>query len=80
MAIAVGEGQTNKQAAVALFLSPKTIEFHLGHIYRKLGVHTRKQLARAMLAGPQTRDLTTSASTAAKKYPPNRFPALMAGN
>lgn len=54
VAIAVGEGKTNKQAAAALFLSPKTIEFHLGHIYRKLGIHTRTQLARAMLAGSHT--------------------------
>jgi ATP/maltotriose-dependent transcriptional regulator MalT len=54
VAIAVGEGQTNKQAAVALFLSPKTIEFHLGHIYRKLGIHTRTQLAREILAASQT--------------------------
>ena len=54
VAIAVGEGKTNKQAAAALFLSPKTIEFHLGHIYRKLGIHTRTQLARTMLAGPPT--------------------------
>jgi DNA-binding CsgD family transcriptional regulator len=53
VAIAVGEGKTNKQAAAALFLSPKTIEFHLGHIYRKLGIHTRTQLARTMLAAPQ---------------------------
>lgn len=54
VAIAVGEGKTNKEAAAALFLSPKTIEFHLDHIYRKLGIRTRTQLARKMLAGPQT--------------------------
>ncbi len=52
VALAVGEGKTNKEAAAALFLSPKTIEFHLAHIYRKLGIRTRTQLAREMLAGP----------------------------
>ncbi len=52
VAMAVGEGKTNKQAAAALFVSPKTIEFHLNHIYRKLGIHTRTQLARTMLARP----------------------------
>ena len=54
VAIAVGEGKTNKQAAAALFLSPKTIEFHLDHIYRKLGIHSRTQLAREILSAAQT--------------------------
>jgi DNA-binding CsgD family transcriptional regulator len=42
-------GRTIRQAAAALFLSPKTIEYHLGHVYRKLGVHSRGELA-AVLA------------------------------
>jgi hypothetical protein len=29
-----------------LFLSPKTIEWHLGHVYRKLGIGSRAELAR----------------------------------
>jgi DNA-binding CsgD family transcriptional regulator len=41
----VANGASNRDAAAALFLSPKTIEFHLAHIYRKLGVRTRAQLA-----------------------------------
>ena len=45
----VTEGNTNKTIATALFLSPKTIEFHLGHIYRKLEVSNRTQLAHALL-------------------------------
>jgi DNA-binding CsgD family transcriptional regulator len=53
VAIAVGDGKTNKETAAALFLSPKTIEFHLAHIYRKLGIHTRTQLTRKMLIAPQ---------------------------
>lgn len=31
-----------------LFLSPKTIEFHLGRVYRKLGVRSRTELANAL--------------------------------
>jgi DNA-binding CsgD family transcriptional regulator len=50
VALAVAHGATNKQAAVALFLSPKTIEFHLSHIYRKLDIRSRSQLTAAMLA------------------------------
>jgi DNA-binding NarL/FixJ family response regulator len=45
VALVVANGATNREAAAALFLSPKTIEFHLAHIYRKLGVHTRTELA-----------------------------------
>ena len=42
------QGMTNREAAAALFLSPKTIEYHLGQIYRKLDVRGRAQLARLM--------------------------------
>jgi DNA-binding CsgD family transcriptional regulator len=45
VALIVANGASNREAAATLFLSPKTIEFHLAHIYRKLGVHTRTQLA-----------------------------------
>lgn len=45
VALLVAEGRTNREAAAALFLSPKTIEHHLGAIYRKLGLRSRAQLA-----------------------------------
>ncbi|CAM5296194.1 LuxR family transcriptional regulator OS=Streptomyces alboniger OX=132473 GN=CP975_30720 PE=4 SV=1 [Streptomyces alboniger] len=45
VAQAVVRGATNKQVASALFLSPKTVEFHLGNAYRKLGVRNRTELA-----------------------------------
>jgi DNA-binding NarL/FixJ family response regulator len=41
----VGQGATNREAAKALFVSPKTIEFHLRSVYRKLGVRSRAELA-----------------------------------
>jgi DNA-binding CsgD family transcriptional regulator len=50
VALIVAQGATNREAAAALFLSPKTIEFHLGHVYRKLGLRSRAQLA-AVFAG-----------------------------
>jgi DNA-binding NarL/FixJ family response regulator len=45
VAIAVARGATNREVAAELFLSPKTIEFHLGRVYRKLGIHSRTELA-----------------------------------
>lgn len=41
---AVQRGGSNRDIAAELFLSPKTVEFHLGKIYRKLGVSSRTQL------------------------------------
>lgn len=46
IAALVAGGATNKETAAALFLSPKTVEFHLGNVYRKLGVRSRSELAR----------------------------------
>lgn len=43
----VGRGATNREAADRLFVSEKTIEYHLASIYRKLGVRSRSQLAYA---------------------------------
>ena len=41
----VATGASNAEAASQLFLSPKTVEKHLTSSYRKLGVHSRAQLA-----------------------------------
>lgn len=47
----VTRGRTNREVADELFLSVKTIEANLTHIYRKLGVSSRHQLARSMRSG-----------------------------
>ena len=54
--MAVAEGATNKEVAAELFLSPKTIEFHLGRAYRKLGIHSRTELARLVAEGALGRE------------------------
>ncbi len=41
----VAEGRATKEVASLLFVSPKTVEGHLSHIYAKLGVHSRTELA-----------------------------------
>ena len=40
----VATGRSNRQAAAELYVSVKTIEFHLGHIFDKLGIRSRKDL------------------------------------
>ncbi len=44
----VGHGMTNREVAAKLFLSPKTIEYHLSAIYRKLDLRSRTQLAKLL--------------------------------
>jgi DNA-binding CsgD family transcriptional regulator len=46
----VAYGLTNREVAAKLFLSPKTIEYHLSQIYRKLDLRGRGQLAKLMAA------------------------------
>ena len=46
IALHVARGMTNRQVGAALFLSHKTIEFHLGRIYRKLNMRARAELIR----------------------------------
>ena len=41
-------GRTTKETAAALFLSPKTVEYHLRHVYQKLGIGSRAELKAAM--------------------------------
>jgi DNA-binding CsgD family transcriptional regulator len=42
----VARGLTNRETASELFVSVKTVDFHLQNIYRKLGVRSRTELAR----------------------------------
>jgi Response regulator containing a CheY-like receiver domain and an HTH DNA-binding domain len=48
IAVLLAEGRTTRQVAAALFLSPKTIEYHLRNLYRKLGIHSREELFEAV--------------------------------
>ena len=40
----VASGLSNREAAAQLYLSPKTVEYHLAHAFTKLGVRSRYQL------------------------------------
>ncbi len=41
----VGAGMTNRATAGELIVSPHTVDAHLKHIYQKLGIHSRAELA-----------------------------------
>jgi DNA-binding CsgD family transcriptional regulator len=45
----VGQGMSNREAAAQLFLSPRTIDFHLRNVYAKVGISSRRELARLQL-------------------------------
>lgn len=62
IALLLASGKTTREAAAALFLSPKTIEYHLRHVYQKLGIHSREELAQALASqAPHTSERTTVA-------------------
>jgi DNA-binding CsgD family transcriptional regulator len=45
VSLLLGEGRTTREVAAALFLSPKTVEYHLRKVYTKLGIRSRAELA-----------------------------------
>ncbi|HET6561772.1 MAG TPA: AAA family ATPase [Marmoricola sp.] len=45
----LARGRTTREAAAALFLSPKTVEYHLRHVYQKLDIRTRAELTGQLL-------------------------------
>ena len=48
----VATGRTNRQTAAELYVSVKTVESHLGHIYAKLGIRSRNDLI-TRISAPQ---------------------------
>jgi DNA-binding CsgD family transcriptional regulator len=49
-----GEGLSNTEIGARLFLSPRTVEYHLHKIFTKLDISSRHQLHRALAGGAET--------------------------
>ncbi len=43
--VMLAEGRTTREVAAALYLSPKTVEYHLHKVYTRLGIRSRAELA-----------------------------------
>ena len=67
VARAVAGGVSNREAAASLFLSERTIEFHLRNVYRKLDLHSRTELAAVLTDsdGSQSADAAETSTTTA---------------
>jgi DNA-binding CsgD family transcriptional regulator/tetratricopeptide (TPR) repeat protein len=63
VAALVARGQTNREIAAAMFVTQNTVQTHIRHIFQKLGVRSRTELA-ARLLSPAAAPVTSGSGTA----------------
>ena len=62
IAALVAQGHTNREVASAMFVTENTVQTHVRHIFRKLGVRSRTELAARHLHGPASTAATVRSS------------------
>jgi DNA-binding CsgD family transcriptional regulator len=63
VAALVAQGRTNREVAAALFLGARTVETHLSHVYAKLGIRSRAELARVYRADSEAAEQSSGGLT-----------------
>jgi DNA-binding CsgD family transcriptional regulator len=48
------DGLSNPEIGARMFISPRTVAYHLSNVFTKLGINSRSQLDRVLSAGPDT--------------------------
>ena len=71
----VAKGRSNREVATELYMSVKTVEFHVGNIFAKLGLRSRRELITNPSKADTRRD-QSSTNRAAPRVRPRDASAL----